>query len=213
MAAFRENACGDTDSALMHACIAVDATAKKLFPSEISSARRFVRCVRQYYWLIEPMIGVGFNLAEIRFGNIASRPKGPPDLAEFIYEEIRCAHTHGQEVRSRYLLTPYEGGFGSTWEFGPDRLHVPQRLLWALVGLVVVSRVNAGTKSTGTCFLSLGEDRYPVAQWWGREADFRHIADRWNTCRITLERLDRLRAENRGVAGAVIIPPPPLGGT
>src|SRR4030088_1326069 len=80
------------DAALLHACIAVDPTSKRLFPSELRVGKRYVECLREYYWVIEPMIGAGLNLIETRFTNIQLRNNAAPDLAEIIYEIFRCGH-------------------------------------------------------------------------------------------------------------------------
>jgi len=54
------------DSALMNACIAIDPTSRKLYP-KVKVGQRFVQCLRDYYWLLEPMLGAGMNLVETRF--------------------------------------------------------------------------------------------------------------------------------------------------
>jgi hypothetical protein len=73
---------------------------------------------------------------------------------------------------------------------------MPDRLIWALLAVAVLSSVNAGTKTTGTYFLSLGderrEERFVISDWWGRETDFRPVADRYNTTRVKLDQLGRL---------------------
>lgn len=86
------------DSSLLHSCIAIDTTSRRLLPKEKRVGVRYVQCLRDYYWLLEPMIGAGLNLMETKFTNIQLRNTSAPDLAEVIYEILRCSHAHGDEV-------------------------------------------------------------------------------------------------------------------
>jgi hypothetical protein len=180
------------DAALLHACIAIDTTSKRLYPSETKVGRRFVTCLRDYYWIVEPMIGAGLNLVETRFTNVHLRNNHSPDLADIIYEIFRCGHAHGDEVPAQFSVRPTTGGFNSDWLLGPGEIHMPDRVVWALLSVAVFSKVNRSEKSSGAYYLSLGDDRFPVCDWWGREDDFRPVANRYNQTRVKLDKLDRL---------------------
>src|SRR6267142_1238304 len=95
--AFDDALQGKFESALLHACIAIDATSKRLYPNEKRVGVRYIQCLRDYYWIIEPMIGVGLNLVDMRFSNVPFRNNPTPDLAEIIYTVFRCSHAHGEE--------------------------------------------------------------------------------------------------------------------
>lgn len=177
------------DSALLHACIAIDSTSKRLFPNEGDVGRRYVHCLRQYYWIVEPMIGGGLNLDETIFSNINIRKKPSPDIADVIYTIFRCAHAHGDEIPDEFMLIPSIGD-ASQWIIGKNRLNMPDRVIWALLAVVVFSKVNANQKSQGDYFLSLGEDRFLLRDWWGREDDFRFFASRYNQVRVRFDKLD-----------------------
>jgi hypothetical protein len=180
------------DPALLHACIAIDATSKRLYPSERRVGRRYVECLRVYYWIIEPMMGAGLNLVETRFSNIKLRNTASPDLAEIIYEIFRCSHGHGDEVPPNFCVLPSRGGFGSEWGLGRDELHMPDRVVWALLAVSVFSKANRGEKTTGSYYLSLGDEQFLISEWWGREDEFRPIAARYNQTRVKLDKLERL---------------------
>jgi hypothetical protein len=180
------------DAALLHACIAIDATSKRLYPSERRTGRRYIKCLRAYYWIIEPMIGAGINLVETRFTNIRLRNTASPDLAEIIYEIFRCSHVHGDEVPPNFSVLPSQGGFGSTWGFGYGELHLPDRVVWALLAVSVFSKVNKGERTTGSYYLSLGDEQFPISEWWGREDEFRPTAAKYNQTRVKLNKLERL---------------------
>lgn len=183
---------GKLDSALLHACIAIDATAKRLAPNERRVGVRYVECLRNYYWLIEPMIGGGLNLAETRFSNIQLKNTITPDLAEVVYEIFRCSHAHGDEVPSEFSVIPSHGNFYSEWELARGELHMPDRVVWALLSVAVLSRVNAAENSEGTYYLSLGDEQFPIKDWWGQEEAFRTVVETCNRTRIRIDGLERI---------------------
>jgi hypothetical protein len=172
------------EPALLLACIAVDKTSERLYSPEDKVGVRFIDCLRSYYWLIEPMIGFGINLVDARFDNIKLKHNAAPDLAEIIYEVCRSNLAQGDEAPMSFAVTKPQDGIGSTWYLAENRVHVPDRLVWALLAVAVFSRVNADIKTTGPFFLSLGNEQFVISQWWGREDDFRPIADRYNTTRV-----------------------------
>jgi hypothetical protein len=179
------------EPALLLACIAIDKTARRLYLTENQAGVRFIDCLRAYYWLIEPMIGSGINLVEARFDNIKLKDNAAPDLAEIIYDVCRCNLVHGDEVPMSFALTKSESDFGSAWYLADNKVHMPDRVVWALLAVAVFSRVNASIKTTGTFYLTLGTEQFVISQWWGREDDFRPIADRYNTTRVKSEKSDR----------------------
>jgi hypothetical protein len=191
------------DAALLHACIAIDATSKRLYPSSTKVGERYVNCLRHYYWLLEPMIGAGLNLVETQFTNLQLRKHKSPDLADVIYEIFRCSHAHGDEVPNAFSILPSEGGFHSRWLLGNGELHMPDRVIWALLSVAVLSQVNRSETTTGNYYLSLGAERFTISEWWGREHDFRIIADRYNKVRVRMDGLERLEKQTAGLAGRV----------
>jgi hypothetical protein len=192
LCAIDDASAGKFDSALLHSCIAIDATARRLSPGENRVGVRYVQCLRNYYWIIEPMIGAGLNLVETKFTNIHLRNTSAPDLAEVIYEILRCSHAHGDEVPQQYSIIPSPDPGYTRWELKKDELHMPGRIIWALLGVAVFSKVNVSESSVGTHYLALGGDQFPIADWWGREDDFRPFADKSNQTRVKMDGLERL---------------------
>jgi hypothetical protein len=178
---------GKVNSALLHACIAVDGTSCKLSSGKQDNRKRYVACLRQYYWLLEPMIGAGLNLVETRFTNVPLPNNSSPDLAEIVYEEFRCNHAHGSDHPPGHSLVTSIGTHASHWLLGDGHLHMPDRVVFALLGVAVFSRVNRDQQVPDTYYLSLGSDRFPLNEWWGREDDFRPVADRYNQVRVILK--------------------------
>ena len=103
---------GEAESAMLHACNAIDGTARKLFPTEGSNAR-FTRLLRENYGILGPMGMPGIALAETRFPIKVERPKaagGRPDVADVIYGIHRCTHGHGEALPDGFELLPDAAG-------------------------------------------------------------------------------------------------------
>lgn len=191
--AIQDGESGRYESALLHACIGIDATAKKMFPNDRRVGNRYVACLRRYFWLIESMLVAGLNLEETRFTNVATTKLANPDFADLIYNVFRCCHAHGDEVPEEFSVRPTFGPYNSEWSFGAGSVQMPDRVVWALIAVAVLSKVNASLRSSGGSYFSLGDERFLVAEWWGREDEFRSIAARFNSGpRVTIEKLYRL---------------------
>jgi hypothetical protein len=77
----------EPESAMLHACNAIDGTAKKIYPL-IGSNERFTRVLRENYAILGPMGAPGINLVETQFPVKVPKPKaqgGKPDLADVIF--------------------------------------------------------------------------------------------------------------------------------
>ena len=182
--AIEDRRAGKFESALMHACVAVDGTAKRLYPNESGNRER---CVRSYYWLIEPMLHAGLNLTECRFENVPLKHTSSPDFADIVYAIFRCSLAHGDEVPDGFSVLEAEDESPTRWRMGYGELHMPKSIVPALLAVTVFSKINRDQTSTGGHFLSLDQDRFIIAGWWGREDDFRPIAASKNTIRVTLK--------------------------
>ena len=192
---FSAQRAGDPEEALLRALLAVAGTSAKLskLHGRVESDRaRYVKFLRAYYWVMEPMLGVGLNLQDTRFDNIPfdRLPHwSPPDIAEVIYEKHRCTRAHGDDVPlSLELIAGTPGDY--QWEVAHNHLRMPTSLIWALTASVVLCHVNHRIRSTGDMHLTLGDtnrhETFMVADWWGRESEFRIIAERWNNLRVTM---------------------------
>jgi hypothetical protein len=178
---------GKFNAALLHACIAIDGTANKIDSSKSGNRQKYVACLRQYYWLLEPMLGCGINLVETRFNKVPLAKNSAPDIAEIIYEVFRCNHAHGSEHPPNYSFSSCVGTEITVVELADGILKLPDRIVFALLSIAVLSKVNRNQKAPDTYFLSLGQQQFLLKDWWGREDDFRTIADRYNQIRITLK--------------------------
>jgi len=190
------------DSSLMHACFAIEATARNLYSMRNVTNKEYKRCIRDYIWIIEAMIGGGLNLEETPWKNLREnfrcykengRPIENPDLADVIYYIFRCNNAHGKEVPINYQILPCEDG-RSGWIIADGVLQMPERIIWALLAISVFSKANNNIKTSGNHYLTwgseslgLGTKKFIIKDWWGREDDFKDFISKQNIIRVKLE--------------------------
>jgi hypothetical protein len=168
---------GNVDAAMLHACNAVDGTAKKVFPG-LGSNRRFTRLLRENYTILGPMGAPGINLLETRFPVSLPHPTAPggePDIADVIYGIHRCSHGHGDELPDGFQLMPdagrpiprtrmtliCEGGF-----------RMSDRVIFGLLAVAVLNPVNKDQSAPPGYHLMYGNQGMLLEEWWGRAGDF-----------------------------------------
>jgi hypothetical protein len=166
----------DPESAMLHACNAIDGTAKRLHPN-LGNSSRFTRLLRENYAILGPMGMPGIDLVETRFPVHVASPKAPggkPDIADVVYGIHRCSHGHGDELPEGFDLLPDA--------FGPARLtrvevekgtiRLSDRMIFALIAVAVLSPVNADQNIGLGYFLTFGAEKLVINDWWGRASDF-----------------------------------------
>lgn len=164
---------------MMHACNAVDGTAKKVFPT-MGSNRRFTWLVRENYDILGPMGAPGINLEETRFPIAIQRPTTPdgqPDFADVIYGIHRCCHGHGDELPAGFDLIPNAARPGYTrMELNRTAAGVTfrmsDRVIFGLLAVAVLCPVNRDQSVPADYRLKYGDQKLPINEWWGRAADF-----------------------------------------
>jgi hypothetical protein len=173
---------GDLESAMLHACNAVDGTAMKLYPL-LGSNARFTRLLRENYHILGPMGAPGINLIETRFPVKVERPKadgGRPDIADVIYAVHRCAHGHGNELPDGFELLPDAAGPPRRTRMLVEKgkLRLSDRVIFGLIAVAVLSPVNVDqTVPDGYHLTFGGKAKLPINEWWGRASDFSSISD------------------------------------
>jgi len=191
---FEDALSGKFDAAMLHACIAIDATSKLLYPKQGKVGKRFTQTIRDYYWLVEPTLGAGINFAETIFSNVKLPKNDAPDFADIVYEVFRCGHVHGDEVPENFRVVPTEIDRTSMYIFGKDTVRFPDLIVWSLISIAVFSRVNARQKvqPVGPYGLRIGDSEFHVEEWWGREDEVRPIANKHNQVKISNEYMQRM---------------------
>jgi hypothetical protein len=174
---------GELESAMLHACNAVDGTARKAYPS-LGSNARFTRLLRETYAVFGPMGAPGINLVETRFPVALPRAKAPgakPDIADVIYGIHRCSHGHGDELPDGFALIPDAAGPArhTRLQFAQGRVRLSDRAIFGLLAVAVMHPVNSDQASPALSgyYLTYGASvKLVINEWWGRAADFPAVA-------------------------------------
>lgn len=183
----------ELDAAMLHACNAVDGTARKVYP-KLGSNARFTQLLRDNYAILGPMGFPGINLADTRFPVKVARAKAPggkPDLADVIYGIHRCSHGHGDDLPSGFALIPDARGVNGCTTVAVTRgtLQLSDRIIFGLVAVAVMSPANRGQSVPDGYYLTFGRsaERLVINEWWGRAADFPAIAAKEPMPSITMD--------------------------
>lgn len=182
----------ELESAMLHACNAVDGTAKKLYPSFGSNAR-FTLFLRENYEIFGPMGVPGINLVDTRFPVIVPRPKAPggkPDVADIIYGIHRCSHGHGEDLPEGFdLIRDTTGPKRLTrMEVKRGKVRLSDRIIFGLLAVVILSPINKELSIPEGYYLTYGESpKLNINEWWGRANDFKSIIAQDPTPLVTLD--------------------------
>jgi len=169
---------GDLEPAMIHACNAIDGTAKKAYPEIEGSNLRFTTLIRDNYSILGPMAIGGLDLDKTRYNVKLDKPKasgGKPDIADIIYGVHRCSHNHGQDLPDGYELIP--GLNGCHIDFVTGKVRLSEKVIFGLLAIAVFSPINANQKTSYGCFLKFNDHEFPINDWWGRASDFLAIVD------------------------------------
>ena len=180
--AIDEVTAGDRESAMLHACNAVDGTASKSHPDIKHNNSRFTKLLRDNYLTLGVMGMPGINIADTRFPIDVSSPKAPgggTDLADIIYGIHRCSHGHGNALPNGFELIPDSLGQPerTTIFIERGRIRLSDRVIFALLGIAVFAPENIDQVAPPEYLLTLGYNRkFMINEWWGRRTDFEKIA-------------------------------------
>ncbi|QKW13032.1 hypothetical protein [Verrucosispora sp. NA02020] len=170
---------GEYEAAMLHACNAVDGTARKEYPNEGSNSR-FTRLLRENYFIFGPMGVPGIDIEATRFPVRVPHPKAPggqPDIADVIYGIHRCSHGHGDELPDGFSLLPDAAGSARITRMAIEegKVRLSDRTIFGLLAVAALSPVNVGQSVPLGYFLSYEDRMFPINDWWGRRDDFRTL--------------------------------------
>lgn len=171
----------DNESAMLHACNAIDGTAKKLYP-KLGSNARFTKLLRENYAIFGPMSMPGIDLVETRFPISVAHPKatgGQPDIADVIYGIHRCTHGHGEELPTGFEMIEDVAAVDGVTRIIVEKgkIQLSDRAVFGLVAVAVLSPASVGQTVPKGYFLSLNGVKMEINDWWGRADDFYQITD------------------------------------
>lgn len=173
----------EPEASMLHACNAVDGTARAAFPA-LGSNARFTRLLRENYFILGPMGLPGINLEETRFPVRVQKPKSPdgrPDIADVIYGIHRCCHGHGEALPDGFELLADAAGPPRVTRISMrllDRtIQLSDRVIFGLIAVAVLSPHNRGESIDDGYYLTFGSSQQlTINEWWGRAADFPAVA-------------------------------------
>jgi len=174
----------ELESAMLHACNAVDGTASKLYPNLKSNNERFTRVLRENYAILGPMGAPGIDLIKTRFPVTVQRPKAPggkPDIADVIYGIHRCSHGHGEDLPDGFSLIQDAAGPKRLTHMRVEqgKVRLSDRIIFGLLAVAVLSPANKDqvTSALDGYHLTFGDSTTLIInEWWGRASDFPTIA-------------------------------------
>lgn len=171
---------GEIDAAMLHACNAIDGSAKKIY-TNLGSNARFTKLLRDNYGILGPMGCPGINVVETRWPVRVDRPKAPggqPDLADVIYGIHRCSHGHGEELPDGFeMLRDAAGPARQTrMQVQRGRVQLSDRIIFGLLAVAVMCPANIDQSVPEGYFLTFSTIKLPIKDWWGRAAYFPAVA-------------------------------------
>jgi hypothetical protein len=172
----------DFESAMLHACNAIDGTAKKVSPPGMGVGQRFKKLLRDNYGILGPMGMPGIDIERTRFPVTlkgVTNPEEGPDLADIVYVVHRCTHGHGDELPEGFELVADDASTpGRTWTvWSPEKVRLSHRIIWGLLGVAVMHPANRGLSVPPGYHFTFGATaRLEINEWWGRAEDFPSIA-------------------------------------
>ena len=181
----------ELDAAMLHACNAIDGTAKKVHPA-LGSNARFTRLLRDSYNVFCPLAVPGIDLVATRWPVKVKRPKavgGTPDIADVIYGIHRCTHGHGDELPEGFELLPDAAGPHRQTRFRVEegKVRLSDRTIFGLIAVAVLHPVNVDQRVPDGYYLTFGGAPLLINDWWGRVGDFAPLVAQEPLPSVTLD--------------------------
>jgi hypothetical protein len=185
---------GELEASMLHACNAVDGTARKL-RSDLGNKQRFILVLRENYPILGPMGLPGINLVTTRFPVTIRRPTTPdgkPDIADVLYGIHRCCHAHGDDMPDGFDLIQDAAGPNrlTHLEVRQGRIRFSDRIIFGLLAVAVLSPANKdhAVHQLSGYYLTYGNlPKLLINEWWGRANDFAEIVAQDPSPRVTLD--------------------------
>lgn len=180
--ALQEFEAGEYEFSMMHACMAIDGTSKKMYPDIRKHAVRFIKMLRDNYKILGTLAIQGINLDETKWpvelpGRQAK--EGMPDIAEVIYTIHRCTHGHGDELPKGFELLRQANLPNANCQtlITRGKVQLSDSVIFALIAIAVVSPVNGSLRTIESGYLTFQGHRFGINDLWGRREYFIETID------------------------------------
>lgn len=169
----------ELDKAMLFACLAIDGTAKKLYPEIDKVGARFRKFIVEHLDIIELMFG-GLDLRETVFPFKDNKGNVGVKFEDIVYEKFRCNLAHGNELPDGYDITVKvsDGIQQFMIDISGQSMTFPESAIFALGLPCVLSPVNANQKIGSNLYHYRDPiNHYAVDRWWGKVNCARAIMD------------------------------------
>lgn len=169
----------DLDKAMLFVCLAIDGTAKKMYPALAKVGERYRTLINEHIDIIELMFG-GLNLKETVFPFKDAKGNVGITFADIVYEKFRCSLAHGNELTDGYgisvQISPGHQQFFI--DIQQQSMTLPESVVYALGLVCVLAPVNADQKIGSNLYHYRDPiNTYVIDRWWGKLDCARLIMD------------------------------------
>jgi hypothetical protein len=178
----------DLDKAMLFVCLAVDGTAKKMYPNISSVGTRFRQFILDHIDIIELMFG-GLDLQNtvLPFPNNKGDTIGLK-FEDIIYEKFRCNLAHGNELEEGYGINLKIAERHQCFRIDRKSMTMPESVIFALGFPCILAPQNADQKiGENRYFYHDGINHYVIDRWWGKLICAREIMDFENQIKIKMD--------------------------
>ncbi len=165
-AAMRHLSEKDYENALIQITIAIDATAKKKWP-EKGVGTRIRNFIKEYESFIYKMASSGHII--LISGRILIQGR---ELSTIIYDLVRCALQHGDELGDRVIIL----GNANTIGVKDGKIIINVGHIYGLLLSVILDPTNILEHCDSNPFLQEGDTRILVNEIWGNMNKFRELS-------------------------------------
>lgn len=179
----------DLDKAMLFACLAVDGTAKKMYPQIEKVGKRFRKFIVEYLDIIELMHG-GLNLRETVFPFKDYKENIGIKFEDIVYEKFRCNLAHGNELPDGYGVTVKvaDGIQQFMIDIEHQSMTLPESAIYALGLSCVLAPKNADQKIVSNLYHYRDPiNQYVVDRWRGNIECARRIMDFENQVKVKMD--------------------------
>lgn len=174
---------------MLFACLAIDGTAKKMYPKIKPVGDRFRKFIVEYLDIIELMHG-GLNLKDTLFPFKNKNGRIGMKFENIVYEKFRCNYAHGNQLPDGYGITikVANGIQNFMIDIEHRAMTFPESAIYALGLPCVLAPVNSDQRiGSNSYYYRDPINGYVVDRWWGKVECARSIMDFENQIRVKMD--------------------------